>query len=53
MDQLGISLDSPAQYWTIWEWIQVSIPNLIMIVIMLLLFVGALVLPFPKGRDEA
>ncbi len=53
MNVLGVSLDGPAQYWVIWNWIQVSIPNLIMIVIMLLLFIGALVLPFPKGRDEA
>ena len=51
MNQLGASLDHPASYWQIWEWIQVSVPNLIMIVIMLLLFVAALVLPFPKGED--
>ena len=51
MDQLGISLETPAEHWQIWEWISVSIPNLIMIVIMLLLFVGALVLPFPKSEE--
>ena len=53
MDQIGISLDQPASYWQIWEWIQVSIPNLIMIIIMLALFVLALVLPFPKGHEES
>ena len=53
MDQFGISLESPAEHWQIWEWVSVSYPNLIMIVVMLLLFVGALVLPFPKGRDDS
>lgn len=52
MDTLGVALDSPAQYWQIWEWVQVSIPNLIWIVIMLLLFVGALVIPFPKSAAK-
>jgi hypothetical protein len=53
MELLGISLDQPASYWQIWDWISVSIPNLIMIVIMVALFVLALVLPFPKGTDES
>jgi hypothetical protein len=51
VDQLGISLDQPASYWQIWEWISVSVPNLIVIVTMLLLFLVALVAPFPKGKD--
>jgi hypothetical protein len=51
VDQLGISLDQPASYWQIWEWISVSVPNIIVIVTMLLLFVVALVAPFPKGKD--
>ena len=53
MNLLGISLDQPASHWVIWEWISVSIPNLIMILIMLALFVLALVLPFPGGKDES
>jgi hypothetical protein len=53
MNLFAIDLNQPATYWQIWDWIQVSIPNLIMIIIMLTLFVGALVLPFPKGRDES
>jgi hypothetical protein len=53
MELLAISLDTPASYWNIWSWISVSIPNLIMIVIMLALFVLALVLPFPGGKDES
>ena len=53
MNLLAINLDQPASYWQIWEWIQVSIPNLIVIVIMLLRVVLALVLPFPKGKDES
>lgn len=52
MDTIALSLDQPAQHWEIWSWISVSIPNLIMIIVMVLLFVGALLLPFPKGRDE-
>jgi hypothetical protein len=53
MELFAISLDQPASHWVIWEWISVSIPNLIMIVIMLALFVLALVLPFPGGKDES
>jgi hypothetical protein len=53
MELLGISLDHPAEYKDIWEWVAVSVPNLIMILIMLALFVLALVLPFPGGKDES
>jgi hypothetical protein len=53
MELLGISLDHPASYWDIWNWVAVSYPNLIMIVVMLALFVLALVLPFPGGKDES
>jgi hypothetical protein len=49
---LAVSLDQPATYWQIWEWIQVSIPNLIVIISLLVVFVLALVLPFPKGDDR-
>jgi hypothetical protein len=33
-----------------WGWLSISVPNLIVIVIMLTLFVLAVVLPFPKER---
>jgi hypothetical protein len=36
-----------------WGFIQVSMGNLVVILIMILLFVLALVLPFPKGKDES
>ena len=53
-------MDGPAPYFQ-WGFIQISLPNLVVIAVMLLLFVLALVLPFPghagphdKGghRDE-
>jgi len=44
-------LDAPATYLES-GWASISVPNLIMIVIMLVLFVLALVLPFPKDHDE-
>jgi hypothetical protein len=53
MELLAFSLDQPATYWDIWSWVAVSIPNLIMILVMLGLFVLALVLPFPGGKDES
>ncbi len=53
MDLLGIDLNQPASYWDIWGWVSVSYPNLIMITAMVVLFVGALVLPFPKGKDKS
>ena len=51
MNELAVSLDQPATYWQIWEWIQVSIPNLVVILMLVLIFVLALVLPFPQGSD--
>jgi hypothetical protein len=35
-----------------WGVIQLSVANLVVIGVMVLLFVLALVLPFPKGRDR-
>lgn len=46
------SLEKPAPYLT-WGFIQVSRGNLVVILIMVLLFVLALLLPFPKGKDES
>jgi hypothetical protein len=53
VNQWAISLDQPATYWQIWEWIQVSIPNLIFIIMLTLLFWAALLLPFPKGKEKS
>ena len=35
-----------------WGVIQLSVANLVVIGVMILLFVAALLLPFPKGRDH-
>jgi hypothetical protein len=43
-------MDAPAPYLH-WGFIQISLANLVVIGVMLLLFVLALVLPFP-GHDE-
>lgn len=40
---------SPASY-VPWGWLSISVPNLIVILVMITLFVLALVVPFPKGR---
>ena len=54
MNLLAISLDGRATYWQLGDsWILISVPNFIMIMIMLALFVLALVLPFPGGKDES
>lgn len=53
MNLLGADLDQPARYFDIWSWVSISLPNLIVLSIIVLLFVGALVLPFPKGKDES
>lgn len=46
---VGTGLNAPAHYLT-WGPVQISLGNFIVIVVMLVLFVLALVLPFPKGR---
>ena len=44
------ALDHPADYltWGIWS---ISVPNLILFTILVLLFAGALLLPFPKDGE--
>jgi hypothetical protein len=42
-------VDTPATYLH-WGFIQISVPNLLMIVGMVALFVGALVIPFPRHK---
>ncbi len=44
---LAISLDHPAKFFN-WGFISISIPNLIMIGIIFVLFTLALVVPFPS-----
>jgi hypothetical protein len=39
-------------YFVHWGVVQISLPNLLVIVAMLVLFGLALVLPFPHGRDQ-
>ena len=48
---IGAALDNPAQY-VGWGWLQISVPNLIVIIVMLVLFVLALVLPFPRDKHD-
>jgi hypothetical protein len=43
-------LNSPAHYLS-WGWVSISVPNLVVIVLMLVIFGLALVLPFPKDRS--
>jgi hypothetical protein len=43
-------LDAPATYLS-WNFILISIPNLLMIVGMIVVFILALVAPFPKHAD--
>jgi hypothetical protein len=44
------TMDAPAPYFH-WGFIQISLPNLVVIGVMLLLFALALVLPFPGHAD--
>jgi hypothetical protein len=46
-----INLNHPGRYLD-WGVIQISVANLVVIGLMVLLFVLALFLPFPKGRDR-
>lgn len=51
MTVLAGALDAPAHYFS-WGWLSVSLPNLIMILIMIALFVLALLLPFPRDHSS-
>ncbi len=44
-----VNLDHPGHYLH-WGVVQISLANAIVVAVMLLLFLLALVLPFPKGR---
>jgi hypothetical protein len=45
-------VDAPAPYFH-WGFILISLPNVILILVMVLLFVAALVLPFPRHGKKA
>jgi hypothetical protein len=44
-------MDSPATYLH-WEFILISVPNLLVIIGMIVLFAVALVVPFPHGGES-
>ncbi len=44
-----VNLDHPGHY-VHWGVIQISVANLVVIAVMVVVFVLALLLPFPKGR---
>ena len=46
-----VNLNHPGHY-VHWGVIQISVANLVVIGLMVLLFVAALFLPFPKGRGK-
>jgi hypothetical protein len=51
MALLAMSLNGPAKYFN-WGFISISVPNLIMIGLIVLLFVLALVIPFPTHKEK-
>jgi hypothetical protein len=44
------ALDAPAHYYK-WGWLQISAANLFVILLMILIFVLALLIPFPKDHS--
>jgi hypothetical protein len=44
-------MDAPAHYFQ-WQFIQISVPNLIVIGLMIAVFALALLFPFPGHRDR-
>ena len=51
MGALNLAADSAGRYVT-WGVIQISVTNLVIIAAMIVLFVLALLLPFPAARDD-
>jgi hypothetical protein len=47
-----VNLNQPAHYVHIGSWFQMSVPNLIVIIVMLVLFGLAITLPFPGRRHR-
>jgi hypothetical protein len=48
----AINLDHPPHY-VHWHFFVMSVPNIIVIVLMIAVFVAAILLPFPKRRSQA
>jgi hypothetical protein len=48
----AVNLDHTGHYLH-WGFIQISVANLVVIVLMVLVFIAAILLPFPKGRDKS
>ena len=46
-----VNLNHPGHY-VHWGVIQISVANLVVIALMVAIFVAALLVPFPKGRDR-
>jgi len=46
-----VNLNHPGHYLH-WGVIQISVANLVVIAVMVIIFIAALLLPFPKGRDR-
>lgn len=46
-----VNLDHPAHFIQ-WGWFQISVANLLVIVLMLAVFAVALFVPFPKDRGD-
>jgi len=46
-----VNLNHPGHY-VHWGVIQISVANLVVIGLMVLIFIAALLLPFPKGRGK-
>jgi hypothetical protein len=50
---LGAAFDlSGAPHYVHWHFFQMSVPNLLAIALMLVVFFAAILLPFPRGRAE-
>jgi hypothetical protein len=46
-----VNLNHPGRYLH-WGVIQISVANLVVILLMIAVFVAAILIPFPKGRDR-
>lgn len=48
----AVDLNGPGHY-IHWGWFQISVANLVVILVMLGVFALAVLLPFPKGKDRS
>ncbi len=46
-----LDLNDPAHYLH-WHWFQMSVANIVVIVLMIVVFVAAILVPFPKRSSE-